>query len=258
MPNTPASTADTPDTPDGPDIAERFRTGGWQFTPAVADVFPDHVRASVPFYDAIQDLVAEAADWLLPDGSLVADLGAATGITVRRIADRHPERHLRAALYDTEPAMLDRAVETLTDLPNLTADYHPADIRQPLKHDNADLTLAIFTLQFLSLPDRITALSNARRASSPSGAIIVAEKVRPEDSRWAEIANDASHDYKAAHGITDTAIRAKARALRGVLIPYPHTALTEVVRAGGWCTPEPLFRWHSWVVCGAYATPTGL
>lgn len=257
MPNTNASTADTPDA-SRPDIAERFDTGAWRFTPAVADVFPDHVRASVPFYDAIQDLVAEAADWLLPDEGTIADLGAATGITVHRIASRHPERRLRAFLYDTEPAMLDRARESLSGLPNLNAEYRPADIRQPLRHDGADLTLAIFTLQFLSLPDRILALSNARHASSPSGAIIVAEKVRPQDSRWAEIANDASHDYKAAQGVTDTAIRAKARALRGVLIPYPHTALTEVVRAGGWCTPEPLFRWHSWVVCGAYATPTGL
>lgn len=257
MPNTPASTADTADA-GRPDIAERFDTGAWRFTSDVADVFPDHVRASVPFYDAIQDLVAEASDWLLPDMGTVADLGAATGITVHRIASRHPERRLRAFLYDTEPAMLDRASEALSGLTNLAACYVNGDITGPLGHDEADLTLSLFTLQFLPLPDRVTALRHAREASAPTGALLVAEKVRAPDSRWAEIGNDASHDWKAAHGISDAAIRAKARALRGVLQPYPQSALIQTVTDAGWCCPEILFRWHSWLVLGAFATPTGL
>lgn len=253
---------DTPTAPapdPGPDIAERFDTGAWTFTPEVADVFPEHVRASVPFYDAIQDLVAEAADWLLPDRGTVADLGAATGITVHRIAARHPARRLHAVLYDTETAMLDRASEALAGASNLTARYVPADITAgPLQHERADLTLALFTLQFLPLPDRITTLTHARAASSNTGALLIAEKVRAPDSRWAEIANDASHDWKAAHGIPDTAIRAKARALRGVLQPYPETTLLQAVTQAGWCCPEVLFRWHSWLVAGAFASPTGL
>lgn len=247
----------TPTDTSGPDIAERFNTGGWEFTPEVANVFPEHVRASVPFYDAIQDLVAEASDWLLPDGGLIADLGASTGITVDRIADRHPERAVRAVLYDNQPSMLDRAVEHLTDRTNLSVEYRVTDIKQPLKHADADLTLSLFTLQFLPLRYRVTALRNARLCSSETGALLIAEKVRAPDSRWAEIANDASHDWKASHGIPDTAIRAKARALRGVLQPYPESTLTQAVQAAGWCCPEVLFRWHSWLVLGAFATPTG-
>ncbi|MBP5930470.1 methyltransferase domain-containing protein [Streptomyces scabiei] len=241
------------------DIAERFQTGGWQFTPEVAAVFPEHVRASVPFYDAIQDLVAEASDWLLPDGGLVADLGASTGITVHRIAGRHPDRHLRAVLYDNEATMLDRAAEGLAGLSNTAVEYVHANLQNdPLQHSGADLSLALFTLQFLPLADRVTVLQRAREAASSTGALLVAEKVRPPDSRWAEIAADASHDWKAAHGITDTAIRAKARALRGVLQPYPESTLYQAVTDAGWCCAEVLFRWHSWVVLGAFATPTGL
>ncbi|MEH0410961.1 methyltransferase domain-containing protein [Streptomyces scabiei] len=261
MLNTPASTADTAAAPTSPagDIAERFQTGGWQFTPEVAAVFPEHVRASVPFYDAIQDLVAEASDWLLPDGGLVADLGASTGITVHRIAGRHPDRRLRAVLYDNEATMLDRAAEGLAGLSNTAVEYVHADLQNdPLKHSGADLSLALFTLQFLPLADRVTVLQRAREAASSTGALLVAEKVRPPDSRWAEIAADASHDWKAAHGITDTAIRAKARALRGVLQPYPEATLHQAVTDAGWCCAEVLFRWHSWVVLGAFATPTGL
>jgi tRNA (cmo5U34)-methyltransferase len=257
--NTPASTANQDTTAPAEDIAERFPTGAWEFTPEVTDVFPEHVRASVPFYDAIQDLVAEASDWLLPDDGLVVDLGASTGTTAHRIATRHPTRHLRATLYDQERSMLDRAAETLADASNLTAAYVQTDIRRDrLDHEDADLTLALFTLQFLPVPDRVQVLRNARLGAAPTGALIVAEKVRPPDSRWAEIAGDASHDWKAAHGITDGAIRAKARALRGVLQPYPESTLIQAVTDAGWCCPEVLFRWHSWLVLGAFATPTGI
>lgn len=246
-PSTPAPTAD---------VAEQFGTGGWAFTPAVVDVFPEHVRASVPFYDAIQGLVAQASDWLLPAGGLVADLGCATGITVRGIMDRHPAREVRAVLYDTESAMLDAALKTLADVSGRVV-AHQSPIEQPLHHSDADLTLALFTIQFMPLRDRLAALRNARLCSNESGALIVAEKIRPVDARWAEISTEVSHDWKADHGISPEAIRAKARALRGVLVPYPQSTLMMTVKAAGWCEPEVLFRWHSWIVVGAFATVAG-
>lgn len=238
-----------------PDIAEQFRTGGWEFTPDVAEVFDEHVRASVPFYDAIQDLVAEAADWLTPAGGLVADLGAATGITVERILTRHPERNLRAVLYDEQAAMLGKAVARLTEpVAAGRVATHTRRIQDgPLNHEGADLTVCLFTLQFLPWPDRVAALAGARKASAPTGALLIAEKVRPLDVRWAEIATDVSHDWKHQHGITPDAILAKARALRGVLAPASLNALAGMVREAGWAAPEVLFRWHQWVLLGAYA-----
>lgn len=239
------------------DVAERFEAGGWEFTPEVTEVFDDHVRASVPFYDAIQDLVAETSDWLCPAGALVADLGASTGTTVERIIRRHPDRKIRAALYDEQPAMLAKATGRLVD--PVAAGHvtmHPRRLQDgPLAHDGADLTLALFTLQFLPWADRVQVLAAAHKASAPTGALLVAEKVRPVDPRWAEIAAEVSHDWKAVHGISAEAIRAKARALRGVLVPAPLGALTGAVRDAGWHQPEVLFRWHQWVLIGAYATP---
>jgi tRNA (cmo5U34)-methyltransferase len=240
------------------DIAESFQTGAWEFTPEVAGVFPEHVRASVPFYDAIQDLVAETTDWLVPSGGLVADLGAATGTTAELICKRHPDRNIRFALYDESQAMLDRARIVLAELA-CGPELHAVRIQDPpLKHSDADLTLALFTLQFLPARDRVAALRMARLCSAETGALIVAEKIRPVDSRWAEISVDVSHDWKAAHGVSDAAIRAKARALRGVLRPYPQATTLKMITAAGWTSPEILFRWHAWAVIGAFATDAGL
>lgn len=238
------------------DIAETFGAGAWQFTPEVAEVFDDHVHASVPFYSSIQDMIAEMSDWLVPDGGLIADLGAATGATASRILHRHPERDIRLALYDDQQAMLDQARKNLDPLAPGRVDYHLGKIQNPpLRHTEADLTLIIFTLQFLPMKDRVVALQMARSCAHERGALIVAEKMRSPDPRWAEIGNDVSHDWKAAHGISDAAIRAKARALRGVLIPSSQTALTRMIEMSGWSTPEILFRWHSWAVFGTFAAP---
>ncbi|MFC7641469.1 methyltransferase domain-containing protein [Streptosporangium lutulentum] len=220
----------------------------------MVEVFDDHVRASVPHYDVIQDLVAETTDWLVPAGGLVADLGASTGITAQRIIKRHPGRGIRFALYDEQPAMLDKAAIELRNLGEHDITLSAARIQEaPLAHANADLTLALFTLQFLSWKDRLDALRLACAHSNETGALIVAEKIRPVDSRWAEIGTDVAHDYKAEHGITDSAIRAKARALRGVLRPYPQAATMQAITMAGWHAPEVLFRWHSWAVIGAFA-----
>jgi tRNA (cmo5U34)-methyltransferase len=239
-----------------PDVAEQFATGGWQFTPEVAEVFPEHVRASVPFYDTMQDIIAEASDWLVPTSGLVADLGAATGITCRRIAERHPARNIRFDLYDEQPAMLKHAETALRALPGgRRCLFHEARIQDgPFTHVGADLTLILFTLQFLTAKDRLTVLRHAREHAAGTGALIVAEKIRPRDSRWSEIGSDVSHDWKAAHGIGDAAIRAKARALRGVLIPFPQDTLTAMIKTAGWRSPEVLFRWHQWAVVGAFAS----
>lgn len=242
------------------DIAEQFGTGNWAFTDDVAEVFDGHVRASVPFYDVTQDIVAAISDWVLPAGGLVADLGAATGTTTAMLLARHPERALRAALYDDQPTMLDQARRKLDPDGTLGTriTYCTARVEVgPYQHVDADLTLALWTLQFLPWPARAKALRLARKHAAPSGALLVAEKVRPVDPRWAEIGSDLSHDWKSDHGISDTAIRAKAQALRGVLMPLPVAALYDAVTDAGWTAVDTIWRWHNWVLIGAYATAHG-
>jgi len=237
------------------DVAERFSAGGWVFDSGVASVFDDHVRASVPFYDAIQGLIAECCDWLTPQGSLVADLGCSTGNTALAILARHPERELRFALYDESVPMLARARPAVEALASGRVQSYPGALQDGQHHLGASLTVAAFVLQFLGWGDRQLVLTDAHSRAAHDGALIVAEKIRPADARWAEIGTDVSHDYKQAAGITDSAIRAKSRALRGVLRASSLPELVDLVESGGWCSPELLFRWHQWVVLGAYASP---
>ena len=236
------------------DIAERFAVpGSWQFTPEVVDAFDTHVEQSVPFYAEIQALAAEVCDWLAPAGSTIADLGCATGTTVERITRRHPERGYCLHLYDASDEMLDQAAKKLAGA-GAEVVCHLGRLEDGLDHQQASLTLALVTLQFLDPRDRIAVLDRARQCSRQGGALLVAEKLALVDARWHEIAGAVSHDRKSARGITDQAIRAKERALRGVLIPAADADYRAWLAATGWQSAETLFRWHSWVVYGAFAS----
>lgn len=236
------------------DIAESFSPGGWKFTKEVTDVFDEHVAASVPFYPMIQDIVAEASDWLLPHGGVYVDVGASTGTTAEKIAQRHPDRRIRAYLYDEVSDMLNKAQTKLAPYKNLAVERRAMNVTAQMDHIPSDLVTALFTLQFIAPELRGRVLTDLHYRSKASGALIVAEKIRPVNALWAEIANDASHDFKAEHGLSDTAIRQKAKALRGVLRPATEDRLLSMIENAGWVDPEILFRWHQWVVIGAFAS----
>ncbi|WP_018503001.1 class I SAM-dependent methyltransferase [Parafrankia discariae] len=227
--------------------------GGWEFTPEVAAEFDGHVTDSVPYYDQVQDLVAQLADWHAPDGATVADLGAATGTTCARIQGRHPGRALGLHLYDESAAMLDLAAERLPG-----AVLHPGDLRGvELDHPPAGMTLCLFTLQFFDPDSRLHLLMRARHAAAVDGVLVVAEKLHLPDAGWAETAVAVSHDYKAGRGVPAEEIRAKERALRGVLRPWTDEQNRAAISAAGWTRLTVLWRWHQWVLYGAYAREAG-
>ncbi len=237
-----------------PGLMERFQVpGSWEFTPEVAEEFDDHVHASVPFYDDIQQLVSGLSDWLAPRGSVIADLGASTGTTAELIASRHPERKLTFHLYDSQTNMLNIAQRKLKGV-DAIIHCHATSIENGLAHNGASMTLALFTLQFLDPVDRATVLRSARGRSRPHGALIVAEKLRLLDPRWQEIAISSSHDYKYAHGQNADAVHAKERSLRGVLNPLSDLEQRRLLNDCGWRGVETLFRWHQWVVYAAFAS----
>ena len=243
-----------PSDQDDRDIAETFSPGGWKFTPEVTDVFDEHVAASVPYYPLIQALVAQTTDWLLPQHGVYVDIGASTGTTAGHIARRHPDRRIRAYLYDEVPDMLNKAATKLAGYKNLTVERRAMNVTASMDHIPSDLVTALFTLQFIAPELRQGVLTALQRRSKAGGALIVAEKIRPAHPLWAEIANDASHDFKADHGLSDTAIRQKAKALRGVLRPSTEADLVYTIEQAGWRSAEILFRWHQWIVIAALAS----
>lgn len=232
-----------------PDVSENFESGAWRFTPDVAAVFDEHVTSNVPNYVLIQKVVTYLSDWLAPDFSTIVDIGASTGTTAREISLRHPQRNLKFYLYDSEMPMLELAKEKNASHPS---NHRFAYCRENLldghlNHEQADLNICLFVLQFLPLNKRAFVLKKLHELSTPHiGTIVVAEKVWQPSAFLQEIANEATWDYKSDNGISAEVIRTKAKALRGVLQPMEAHDLEELLRKTGWINPTPIYRWHSW------------
>lgn len=234
-------------------LKDRQEDGAWTFD-GFGEEFDDHVVAHLPVYDAVQQIVAQVSSFTLPDGGIVADLGASTGRTVLQLLDRHPGRRITAHLYDADSSMLDVAGRRLGDT-TVRVHLHDVDLTDPdsLAHERADLTLALWLLQFLHPRARVDLLRRARQRAADSGVILLATKVRQDDARWQEIADAALVDHKAEAGVTPEEVLAKARSLRGVLIPETVGSVAGQLLDAGWHAPCVVHAWHTWALIGAWA-----
>jgi tRNA (cmo5U34)-methyltransferase len=225
----------------------------WSFS-GFGPQFDAHVVGHLPHYDLTTDLAAYVASYALPRDGLVADLGCSTGQSIQCIAQSIPERQFRAVGYDLDESMLALAKDRLAGYPSVTFHVEHRDlVLHELEHEQANVTLALWTLQFLPLDSWHGVLARARERSHRDGVLLVAAKTRLPDARWQEIGDGAVADWKAAHGVTPEEALVKARSLRGTLLLATLGRLLDDIAGAGWYAPTVLFRWHAWVLIGAWA-----
>ncbi len=219
----------------------------WTFTD-FGPHFDTHVAAHLPGYADVQRLVAIVAEFAVPVGGTVADLGCSTGKTAEVIDTLG--RDIFFHLYDADASMLDAAHERLTAAHEL----HLTPLPEGMCHTGADLTTCLWLLQFLPPDQWRTLLHAARMRSRPTGCLLVAAKTRHPDPRWDEIAVAALDEYKQEAGVSPAERADKAKALRGTLYQASVPAICADLTAAGWHSPTVLWRWHVWSVIGAWAT----
>ena len=64
---------------------------GWSFE-NIADDFDEHVRRSVPLYEAGHDLVCKLSDFFMPESATVVELGTATGVLAGKFLEYNKRR----------------------------------------------------------------------------------------------------------------------------------------------------------------------
>ncbi len=207
-----------------PDAPDRFR-----FDEAVASVFEDMIRRSVPGYELTLEIIGSIARRHARPGSLLLDLGCSLGDGARAMAEAVGALDCRIVAVDRSPAMLTRARAHLAGLPvRLVC----ADIRD-LRPANVSVAALNFVLQFLPRRDRAALLARLARAMRPGDALVLSEKIEPAEP-WAREALIALHeDFKRARGYSELEIARKRQALSRVLIPEPiSTHRRRLKRAG--------------------------
>ena len=193
------------------------KPGDFVFDEAVAAVFPDMIRRSVPGYPAIINMIQLLAGRYAQGGSCLIDLGCSLGAATAALALGSSGRDCRVIGVDNAPAMIERARLSLTEShPGI--EWRCADVRD-VAIDDATIVVLNFTLQFLPPDDRPALLRRIREGLRPGGILILSEKIAGEDAAADELLREMHHAFKRANGYSQLEISRKRTALEHVLVP---------------------------------------
>ncbi len=194
-------------------------SGPFEFNEAVAEVFPDMIRRSVPGYARTLAEIERLAARVVTPGSRCYDLGCSLGaatLAIRR-GIRCPDARIVAV--DNAPAMIGRCREILAATPGETpVEVRLGDLRETIV-GNASLVVLNYTLQFIPPADRAEVLAGIFRGMVSGGVLVLSEKIRFADPALDALFVELHHDFKRANAYSDLEISRKRAALERVLIP---------------------------------------
>jgi len=189
------------------------------FDEAVATVFPDMIRRSVPGYENIITMIGLFAEQYVQNHSQCYDLGCSLGAAT--LAMRH---HIHAddvsiIGVDNSGSMVERCRN------NIEKDTSKADVSivcddiQNISVQNASMVVLNFTLQFLEPVKRFELLNNIYNDMNVGGVLVLSEKITFTDPVLRDTNIQLHESFKKANGYTDLEISQKRSALEKTLIP---------------------------------------
>jgi tRNA (cmo5U34)-methyltransferase len=221
----------------------------WKFDEGVANVFDEHVRKSVPFYDEVQRLTLSMSDWFLCDNAIVLDIGCATGTTIKALHKRHPDK---AKYIGIDPAinMLDKAKHNLSGLCDIFLKCESIE-DYPIAPNSLSMALALYTIQFVHPQRRSQVCRQIYNGLKNRGLFIMVEKVLDDDSFFADLHIQQHWELKVDQGFTPDEIYSKAAAIRGVLVPLTMSENIEMLRLAGFSRVSIAWKWCNFVMFAA-------
>jgi tRNA (cmo5U34)-methyltransferase len=217
------------------------------FNDAVADVFPDMIRRSVPGYETIISLLGGIARRYAQADSRIYDLGCSLGAATLSMASQVRETGIHFVCVDNSTAMTSRCGQILQrHLPSGQFQVVCDDI-QAVTVENASVVVLNFTLQFLKPADRLAMLSNIYAGLRPGGVLILSEKLQFADAAEQDLLTDLHLAFKRANGYSELEISQKRSALDNVLIPDTTAQHLERLQAAGFAQVLQWFQGFNFV-----------
>jgi tRNA (cmo5U34)-methyltransferase len=215
-------------------------TDEWVFDDKVSAIFDTHVRRSIPCYDEIQELVSSVSVDILGNGSVVYDLGTATGEVICNISRKNPDKAVSYFGIDNSASMIREAARKCQSAGRVIltcCNVEDYDFTEP-----ADMVISAFTLQFLEPSRRVPVLLRIRKTLKEHGVFILCEKVVPADpeinSRYV-----GYHERWKSRYFSRDEIRVKKERLVNVMKPLSAEANVEQLTEAGFRKVIPLFQW---------------
>jgi len=207
--------------------------GPFEFNEAVARVFPDMLRRSIPGYAASIEAIGSLAGRYVTRGSRCYDLGCSLGAAT--IAMRHgiTAPGCRIVAVDNAAAMAERCREIVAaDDASVPVEVLEADIRDIAILD-ASMVVMNYTLQFLPVPDRDRMIRTIADGVRPGGVLVISEKVVNKNPAVERLLVEMHLDFKRRNAYSELEIARKRAALENVLVPETVAAHRARLSAAG-------------------------
>ncbi len=218
------------------------------FDDAVAEVFPDMIRRSVPGYETVVPITGLIAARHVPADGLVCDLGCSLGATTLAVLRQLGAQPVHLLAVDNSQAMLDRAKQLISD-DRVT--FRCEDI-QHTDVTGANVILMNYVLQFIEPGARSELLTNLCRNMAPDGLLIISEKIRYESDEDQSFYDSTHLAYKKANGYSELEISQKRTALENMMIIDSEAEHRRRLAQAGFRRVESWFRCLNWVSFLAY------
>jgi tRNA (cmo5U34)-methyltransferase len=220
---------------DGQEIVGQFT-----FDSAVARVFPDMIRRSVPGYAETVAMSGVIAGEYARDDTNLYDLGCSLGAVTLAMRHGVKAEHCKIIGIDNSIAMIEQAKHYIAlDEGNVDVELLCADITaQPI--ENASVVALNYVLQFIAQDQRLSLLSQIASGLNVGGALILSEKICFDDNE--QPLQDKLHlDFKRANGYSELEIAQKRSAIENVLIPETEKVHIERLKQAGF---SQVIRWY--------------
>lgn len=202
----------------------------WSFSGDVPKKFDSHVSKSVPFYREGQELIVRLSDFFLSQGSVIYDLGCATGQVSFLLGDHNRNKNVRVIGVDSVDGMVEQAKTKCRQIPG--AEFLVSDLMD-VNFEKADLIVSYYTMQFVKPKNRQIIFNRIYESLNWGGAFVLFEKVRAKDARFQDIATALYTDYKLDQGYNSDEIVTKSRSLKGVLEPFSSQGNQDLLSRAG-------------------------
>ncbi len=226
--------------------AEPFR-----FNDAVARVFPDMLKRSIPGYAASIEAIGSLAARYVQANTVCYDLGCSLGAATIAMRQGIREPGCKIIAVDAAAAMIERCREVVAaDIERAAAgaavDVVHDDIRN-IDIDNASMVVLNYTLQFLPVDERAALLEKIHAGMNAGGLLLLSEKVVDEDPQMEELLVDLHHEHKRRNNYSALEISRKRAALENVLIPETVAAHRTRLLEAGFSTSAVWLRYFNFV-----------
>lgn len=211
------------------------------FDDAVARVFPDMIKRSVPGYTTIIPMIGVITEQYAQPNTNLYDLGCSLGSSL--LAMRHGVKADGCKLIgvDNASAMVERCKEYVRDdSAGTPVELIFGDITE-LPVDNASVVTLNFTLQFIAPEKRCELLKTIYDGMVPGAALVLSEKICFAGPDQQTLQEELHWDFKRANGYSELEISQKRSALENVLIPETAEAHIERLHKAGF---SQAYQWY--------------